>query len=252
MVVLLLCSISIKLAEQLIHVCVSSDDLVHYLVVVYPPMAAVHVCLLEQHTRHVVRLINFLFGSIHHGLHAFGESMDYFFDILFYRLNQLSNPTSARLKHIRLIDEFLPAQFNDFGTCPTLIFPNRQILSEIASRLTRLECQNFDQCSNEQDAIANRYRRAYLLTGSVLFHRIHSVVSHLPNELTNDIYRFLVHYGHLNMAEFHSNAWQFVLFKEIFPGGHRSRHRSFLLVCCQNELTLASVIESEHEQNDLK
>jgi hypothetical protein len=203
----------------------------------------------------MIRLINFLFGSIHRGLFLYKESIEYFFDIFFYRLNHFSSPSinsSFILKNLRLIDEFLPAQFNDYSTCPKLILNNQQLLINIDGLLNQLECQSLNECSNENDHITNRYRRIFFLNGSILFHRIHLLISHLSNELTNDIYRFLIHYGHLHMTQFYSDTWQLLLFKEIFPTGYESQHRSFLIVCSLSELTLAVIIESEYEKNDFK
>jgi hypothetical protein len=54
------------------------------------------------------------------------------------------------------------------------------------------------------------------------------------------------------MTQFYSDTWQLLLFKEIFPKGYESQHRSFLIVCSQSELTLAVIIESEYEKNDFK
>lgn len=249
----LLHSISIKLAEQNVHVCVSSDDHLHYLIIVYPPIDNLHVCLLEQHTVHLIRLIKFLFGSIERGLHSSSESMEYFFQILFYRLFHLTSTASSSIfKHVRLVDEFLPAQFDQYGTCPKFVVHDQHLLTNMAHLLNQLECQNINECSNEDDFIINRYRRAFFVLGSVLFHRLHLVISHLSNELTTDIYRFLLHYGHINMSQLPTDTWQLLLFKEIFPVGTESKQRSFLLVCSQNELTLAVIIESEYETNDLK
>ncbi|CAF0734192.1 unnamed protein product [Adineta steineri] len=251
----LLRSISIKLAEQNIPVCITSDDNIHYLVIIYPPIENLHTCLLEQHTEHMIRLINFLFGSIYRGLFYYKESIEYFFDIFFYRLHHLLSSSSINsssiFKNLRLIDEFLPAQFHNFGTCPKLILNNQQLLINIDCLLNQLECQSINQCSNEYDSIINRYRRIFFLNGTILFHRTHLLISHLSNELTNDIYHFLLHYGHLNMTQFYCETWQLLLFKEIFPIGHESKYRSFLIVCSQGELTLAVIIESEYEKNDL-
>ncbi|CAF4059813.1 unnamed protein product [Rotaria sordida] len=249
-------SISIKLAEQIIPVCVTSDDNIHYLIIIYPPIKNLHMCLLEQHTRHMMRLITFLFGSIYRGLFYYQESIEYFFDIFFYRLHCLSSSSSSSinsspiLKNVRLLDEFLPAQFNDYGTCPKLNLNDQQLLYNINYLLNQLECQNFNQCSNENDFIINRYRRIFFLNGSVLFHRIHLLISHLSNETTIDIYRFLIHYGHLNMSQFYYDTWHLLLFKEIFLSDYESKQRSFLIVCSQGELTLAVLIQSEYEKND--
>ena len=238
--ILSLFSISIKLAEQNIPVCITSDDNIHYLIIIYPPIENLHICLLEQHTQHMIRLINFLFGSIYRGLFYYKESIEYFFDIFFYRLHHLlssssSVNSSSIFKNLRLIDEFLPAQFHNFGTCPKLILNNQQLLINIDCLLNQLECQSINQCSNEYDSIINRYRRIFFLNGTILFHRIHLLISHLSNELTNDIYHFLLHYGHLNMTQFYCDTWQLLLFKEIFPIGYESKYRSFLIVCCQGE-----------------
>jgi len=81
---------------------------------------------------------------------------------------------------------------------------------------------------------------------------MHLFISHLSNELTTDIYRFLLHYGHLNMTQFHSDSWQLLLFKEIFPLNLESKQRSFVIVCSQGELTLAIVIENQYEKDDFK
>ncbi|CAF2791342.1 unnamed protein product [Rotaria sp. Silwood2] len=245
--------ISIKLAEQIIPVCVTSDDNTHYLIVVYPPIENLHICLLEQQTRHMIHLINFLFGSIYHGLFYYQESIEYFFDIFFYRLHCLlssSINSSPVLKNVRLLDEFLPAQFNDYGTCPKLNLNDQQLVFNINHLLNQLECQNFNQCSNENDFIINRYRRIFFLNGSILFHRNHLLISHLSNETTIDIYRFLIHYGHLNLSQFYYDTWHLLLFKEIFPSGYESKQRSFLIVCSQGELTLAVIIQTEYEKND--
>ena len=133
-----------------------------------------------------------------------------------------------------------------------MILNDQQLLINIDGLLNKLECQNFNECSNENDFIINRYRRRFFLNGTILFHRIHLLISHLSNELTNDIYRFLIHYGHLNMTQLYSDTWRLLLFKEIFPLGYETKQRSFLMVCSQNELTLAVIIESEYEKNELK
>lgn len=248
-------SITIKLSDQSIPVCISSDDNIHYLIVIYPPIEHLHISLLERHTQHLVRLINFLFGSIYHGLFTYSDSIEYFFDVFFYRLNSLLESSIINapiLKNIRLVDEFLPAQFDDYGTCPKLNFNDHQLLFNIDCLLTQLECQNFNECSNENDFITNRYRRIFFLTGSVLFHRIHLLTTHLSNQTTNNIYRFLLHYGHLNMSQFYSDKWHLVLFKEIFPSGFNSKQRSFLIVSSHGELTLAATVQTEHENNDFK
>ncbi|CAF3275727.1 unnamed protein product [Rotaria socialis] len=249
----LLRSVSIKITEQIIPICVTSDDNIHYLIIIYPSIENLHISLLEQHTRQLVRLMNFLFGSVDRGLLFFQESIEYFFDVFFYRLNSLI-PTSVvstpLLKNIRLIDEFLPAQFNDYGTCPKLNLNDQQLLFNIDCLLTQLECQNFNECSNESDFIINRYRRIFILTGSVLFHRVQLLTSHLSNETTIDIYRFLLHYGHLNMSQFYSDTWHLLLFKEIFPSGFNLKQRWFLIVGSHSELTLAAVIQTEYENND--
>jgi hypothetical protein len=201
----------------------------------------------------MIRLINFLFGSIYRGLFLYKESIEYFFDIFFYRLNHLlpsTKTSSSILKNLSLIDEFFPAQFNN--SCPKLVVNDHQLLININRSLNELECQNLNECSNENDFIINRYRRKFFINGSILFHRIHLLISHLSNELTNDIYRFLLHYGHLNMTQFYSDTWQLLLFKEIFPIGCETKQRSFLIVSSQNELTLAVIIESEYENNYLK
>ncbi len=215
-----------------------------------------HIQLLEQQTRHIIRLINFLFGSIHRGLFFYKESIEYFFDIFFYRLNHLlpssTTSRSSILKNLRLIDEYFPAQFNDYGTCPKLILDNSQLIININGLLNQFECQNLNECSNEHDFIINRYRRIFFMNGSILFHRMHLFISHLSNELTTDIYRFLVHYGHLNMTQIRSDSWQLLLFKEIFPLNTESKQRSFLVVCSQGELTLAVVIENQYEKDDFK
>ncbi|CAF1253567.1 unnamed protein product [Rotaria sp. Silwood1] len=249
----LLRSISIKLAEQIIHVCVTSDDNIHYLIIIYPPIENVHICLLEQYTKHMIHLINFLFGSIYRGLFYYQESIEYFFDIFFYRFYCLSSSTknsSSILKNIRLLDEFLPSQFNDYGTCPKLNIIDQQLLFNINYLLNQLECQNLNQCSNEYDFIINRYRRIFFLNGTILFHRNHLLISHLSNEITIDIYRFLIHYGHLNMSQFYYDTWQLLLFKEIFPSNIESIQRLFVIVCSQGELTLAVIIQTEYEKND--
>ena len=248
-------SISIKLTEQIIPVCVASEDNIHYLIIVYPPIENLHLQLLEQHTRHMVRLINFLFGSIHRGFFLYKESIEYFFNIFFYRLHHLSpsaTGASSILKHLRLIDEFLPAQFDEYGTCPKLSIDNPQLIINIDGLLNQFECQKLNECSNENELIINRYRRIFLINGSILFHRMHLFISHLSKELTNDIYRFLSHYGHLNMTQFASNTWQLLLFKEIFPSSYEGKTRCFLIVCSQGELTLAIVIENQYDKNDLK
>jgi len=241
-------SISIKLAEQIISVCVASDDNIHYLILIYPPIKNLHITLLEQHTRQLIRLINFLFGSIHRGLFLYKESIEYFFDIFFYRLNYLSY--SSTLKNIRIIDEFLPSQFNDYGICPKLLIDNQKLLININGLLNQFECQNINECSNENDFIINRYRRIFFINGSILFHRTNLLISHLSNQLTNDIYRFLLHYGHLNLTQFSSSdLCQILLFKEIFPFGYEIKQRLFLIVCCQGELTLAIIIENQYEKD---
>ncbi|UJR31637.1 hypothetical protein I4U23_019119 [Adineta vaga] len=252
----LLRSISIKLAEQLIPVCVASDDNIYYLIIVYPPIENLHICLFEQHTRQMIRLINFLFGSIYDGLFMYSESIQYFFDIFFYRLNHLLPSTSTTnstsiFKNLRLIDEFLSAQFDNFGTCPTFMLNNQQLLINIDGLLNQLECQHINECSNENHDIINRYRRIFFLNGSILFHRTYLLVSHLSNDLTSDIYRFLLHYGHLNVTQLSSQNGQLLLFKEIYPTSYETKYRSFLIVCTQGELTLAVIIETEYEKTDL-
>jgi hypothetical protein len=129
---------------------------------------------------------------------------------------------------------------------------NQQFLINIDGLLNQFECHNFNECSNEHDFIINRYRRIFFVNGSILFHRIHLLISHLSNELTNDIYRFLLHYGHLNMTQFYCDTWQLLLFKEIFPAGYEIKQRSFLIVCSQGELTLAIVMENQYEKNDFE
>lgn len=251
----LLRSITIKIAEQIVHVCVTSNDNIHYLIIIYPPIENLHVCLLEQHTRHMIRLINFLFGSIHRALFNHQESIKYFFDIFFYRLYRLSPLSPMTLpvfRNLRLVDEFLPAQFSDYGACPRLNINDPQLLSSIDSLLNQLECQNFTQCSSEDDFTINRFRRIFFLHGTILFHRSHLVISHLSNETTMDIYRFLIHYGYLNVAQFHSDTFHSLLFKEIFPSGQESKQRSFIIVCSQGELTLAVIIQNEYEKYDFK
>ncbi|CAF1238332.1 unnamed protein product [Adineta ricciae] len=249
----LLRSVSIKLSEQLVPVCIASDDNVYYLIIIYPPIENLHICLLEQHTGQMIRLINFLFGSIYDGLFMYTESIQYFFDIFFYRLNHLlssSANSSPVLKNLRLIDEFLPAQFGNNGTCPTLMLNNQQLLINIDCLLNQLECQRFNECPNEDDVIINRYRRSFFLNGSILFHRSYLLISHLSNELTSDIYRFLLHYGHLNVAQFPCETGQLLLFKEIYPTTSESKSRYFLVVCTHGELTLAVIIETEYERHD--
>ncbi|CAF2939452.1 unnamed protein product [Rotaria sp. Silwood2] len=91
-----------------------------------------------------------------------------------------------------------------------------------------------------------------IIHGSILFHRNHLLISHLSNETTIDIYRFLIHYGHLNLSQFYYDTWHLLLFKEIFPSGYESKQRSFLIVCSQGELTLAVIIQTEYEKNDFK
>lgn len=248
-------SITIKVVEQILPVCIVSDDYNRYLVIVYPPIENVHICLLEQHTRQLIRLIKFLFGSIYRALLGHAESIAYFFDVFFYRLNHLlpsPTNTSPVLKNLRLIDEFLPAQFDSDGTCPTLIVNNQQLIINIDGLLNQLECQSFNECSNDNENIINRYRRAFFLNGSVLFHRAHLLISHLSNELTNDVYRFLLHYGHLNMPQASADVWQLLLFKEIYPTGHDSKYRSFVIVCSQGDLTLAVTLESEYDEKDIE
>jgi len=180
------------------------------------------------------------------------ESIEYFFDIFFYRLNHLSSSSinsSSILKNLRIIDEFFPLQFNDYGTCPKLLIDNQQLLLNIHGLLNQFECQNINECSNENDFIINRYRRIFLINGSILFHRIHLLISHLSNQLTNDIYHFLLHYGHLNLTQLSSDLCQLLLFKEIFPFGYETKQRLFLIVCCQGELTLAIIIENQYEKD---
>ena len=229
-----------------------SDDSEHYLVIVYPPMANLQLCLLERHTKQLIRLIQFLFGSIAHGLRQFGESMDYFFQIFFYRLSQLVVESSPTLRSIRLIDEFLPAQFNSFGACPKLIIADQSVQIRIDHLLNQLECQNLNECANDDEAISNRYRRVFLVRGAVLFHQQHLVLDHLSTDLTIDIYRYLLHYGHLNLTQISSDTWQLLLFKQIFPQGLDARKRSFLYVCCQNALTLAVLVDLEHDTRELQ
>ncbi|CAF4740157.1 unnamed protein product [Rotaria sp. Silwood1] len=173
----------------------------------------------------------------------------YFF-IVFYCLSSSTKNSSSILKNIRLLDEFLPAQFNDYGTCPKLNIIDQQLLFNINYLLNQLECQNLNQCSNEYDFIINRYRRIFFLNGTILFHRNHLLISHLSNEITIDIYRFLIHYGHLNMSQFYYDTWQLLLFKEIFPSNIESIQRLFVIVCSQGELTLAVIIQTEYEKND--
>ena len=216
-------------------------------------MANLHLCLLERHTKQLIRLIQFLFGSIAHALRHFSESMDYFFQIFFYRLSQLALETSPTLKSIRLIDEFLPAQFHSFGACPKLIITDQSVQMHLDRLLNQLECQNLNECANDEDeAISNRYRRVFLVRGSVLFHQQHLVLDHLSVELTIDIYRYLLHYGHLNLTQISTDTWQLLLFKQIFPQGLDARKRSFLYVCCQNALTLAVLVDLEHDTRELQ
>ena len=246
-------SVSIELDNQKIHVCVNSDDREHYLILIYPSIEHLHVCLLERHTQHVTRLIKFLFLSIQYGLVHFPQSMEYFFQILFYRLFHLNKTPSNIFKHIRLIDEFLPAQFDSNGACPKLFVHDQQLMMNIDNLLNQFECQNINDCPNEDENIRNRYRRSLFVVGSALFHRFYLVTSHLTNEMTVDVYRFLVHYGHINLSQVPRDSWQCLLFKEIFPQGTlNTSKRSFLLVCCQNDLIMAVVMETEYEQPYLK
>lgn len=236
--------------------CVISEDDIHYLIIIYPPIENLHVHLLERHTQHLIHLINFLFVSLDRGLNYHREAMEYFFDIMFYRLNHLSpsskTTSSSILKNLRLIDEFLPAQFDEFGVCPKFFVDNPQLLVNIDGLLNQFECQNFNQCADEHDSIANRYRRHFFIHGSVLFHRRYLFISHLSNALTNDLYHFLLHYGHLNMSQFYADVWQLLLFKEIFPAGDQTKQRLFVAVCSQGELTLAIVLENPYEKNDVR
>ena len=203
----------------------------------------------------MIHLINFLFGSIHRGLFMYQKSIEYFFDIFFYRLHGLTLSSinfSSIFKNLRLIDEFLPAQFSDYGTCPKLNLNDQQLLFNINSLLNELECQKFNECSNEDNIVTNRYRRRFFINGSVLFHSIHLLSSHLSNETTIDIYRVLTHYGHLSMSQFYRDTWHLLLFKEIFPLGYGSKQRLFLIVCSQGELTLAVIARNEYEKNDFE
>lgn len=182
--------------------------------------------------------------------------MEYFFDLMFYRLNHLlptsKNASSSILKNLRLIDEFLPGQFDEYGVCPKFFVDNPQLILNIDGLLNQFECQNFNECSDEKDSLSNRYRRHFFIQGSILFHRRYLFLSHLSTRLTNDIYYFLLHYGHLNMSQFYSDAWQFLLFKEIFPSEDQGKQRSFVVVCSQGELTLAIVIENPFEKNEFR
>lgn len=216
-------------------------------------MVHLHVQLLEQHTKQMIRLIQFLFGSIVYGLNYFSESMDYFFQIFFYRLNHLTTESSTTLKSIRLIDEFLPAQFNQFGSCPKLIISDQTIQIHLDKLLNQLDCQNLNECENENEKISNRYRRIFFVRGSVLFYQQHLVLDHLSTDLTVDIYRYLLHYGHLNLTQqIPNDTWQLLLFKQIFPQGLDAKKRSFLYVCCQNVLTLAVIVDLEHDTRDFQ
>jgi hypothetical protein len=241
-----------KLADENLHVCLWTSDFQSYLIVIYPPMENLHLCLLEQQTTHLVRLIDFLFGSIQHGLRHASASMDSFFEIFFYRWLQLIRPTSAIFKRTRPIDEFLPAQFNEYGTCPKLPLDEAASLLHVDTLLNRLDCQQLDDAAVEDDLLDNRYGRVFLIVGSVLFHCCHLVSSHLSNELTTDIYRFLLHYGHLNISEFAVDHYRFLLFKEIYPSDsiRLINQRFFLLVACQGHLTLAVMVQSEYQNRD--
>jgi hypothetical protein len=233
-------SVSIRLANENIHVCVSSDNYQHYLVMIYPPVNHLHVCLLEQQTTHLIRLIEFLFGSLQQAFTHSSESIDYFFRIFFYRFSHLTHTSSKILEHVRLVDEYLPAQFNDYGTCPKLFVHDAHVMSNVDACLNQLECQVINECSNEHDTINNRYRRQYFLS------------SHLSNELTIDIYRFLVHYGHITMSQLSDDSWQLLLFKEIFPCQIETKQRSYLLVCSEKELTLAVIMENQYQTNTIE
>jgi len=234
-------SVSIKLDEQIIPICVSTDDNIHYLIIIYPQNQQIHVQLLERYTKQIVHLIKFLFGSIDRALFFFQQSIAYFFDILFYRLY-----------HLRIIEEFFLRQFSDNGLCPKFLLNNQQLIINIDGLLNQFECQHLNQCSNENDFITNRYRRLFFTQGSVLFYRHYLLLTHLSNKLTTDIYYFLLHYGHLNFNRYLFDSWHLLLFKEIFPNEIESKQRTFLLVCCQGDLTLAIVLENQYEKNELK
>ena len=238
----ILFSITINSNEQTIHVCVTTDDNIHYLILIYPPIQNLHVCLLEQQTRHLIHLIKFLFNSIHQAISSYSESIKYFFNIFFYRLYDLSLTNSS------LIDELLPVQFNDYGTSPKLNLNDQQLLFNIDNLLNQLECQEFNQCSNEYDYVINRYRRIFFVHGCILFHHIYLLTSHVSNEITNDIYRFLNHYGHLNIKERNVDTCYLLLFKEIFPHDYASKQRLYVIVCSQGDLTLAVIIQNEYEK----
>lgn len=178
--------------------------------------------------------------------------MEYFFQIFFYRMSHLISDSSPILKSIRLIDEYLPAQFNDSGACPKFALQDQTTFIQIDSLLNQLECQDFNECSNENQMLSNRFRRIFFVHGSILFYRQYLVLSHVAPDLTMDIYRFLLHYGHLNLTQTSNETWPLLLFKQIFPQGFAAKKRSFLYVSSQSELTLAVIIDDEYDTRDLQ
>lgn len=231
-------------------ICVVHDhDDNLYMILVYPPNDNINLSILEKQTEQINRLIRFLFGSMRSGITSYPQSIEYFFQIFFYRFFHLNENSTSILKHIRLVDEIFPAQLDVNGACPKIFIHDKKLLMYIDSILNQLECQQINTCSNDEFHVQNRYRRYFFVVGSALFYRFYVVTSHLNNQTTVDIYRFLCHYGYLSISQISQDQWQCLLFKEVFLEKNiHTRRRSFIIVCCQRDLILAVLIETEYEQ----